>query len=180
MRRLVVLAALAALLIAPACRAWTWPASGDVLRPYSFDPGHPYAAGEHRGIDVAGERGADVLAPAAGRVTFAGTVPGSGLSVTVTTGDGYAVTLGQGATVAEGSVVGTIGPSGDAEEQAPYVHLGIRVAAEEQGYVDPLSLLPARAAPAPPVAVSAAQPAAQPPPVSAPAPAPAAAAAVSP
>ena len=64
-----------------------------------------------------------VLAPAGGTVTFAGSVPGSGKSVTITTADGYAVTLthlgsiavAQGAAVAEGDAVGTIGPSGDPE-----------------------------------------------------------------
>jgi hypothetical protein len=159
MRRFVpgaVLAALA-LVFVPAAAAWTWPAAGDVVQQYSFDPAHPYAAGQHRGIDVAGDRGSTVAAPAAGSVTFAGSVPSSGLSVTITTADGYAVTLthlgtllvARGAAVDEGDAVGTIGPSGDAEVAVPYVHLGIRIAADEQGYVDPLGLLPPRGAPAP-------------------------------
>ena len=49
----------------------------------------------------------------------------------------------------EGAVVGTIGPSGTPEHEAPYVHLGVRVASDPNGYVDPLALLPPRAAPAP-------------------------------
>ncbi len=48
---------------------------------FSFDPAHPYGAGQHRGIDIGGGAAAPVLAPAAGLVTFAGTVPGSGMSV---------------------------------------------------------------------------------------------------
>ena len=165
MRRQLLAAVLAALLFAPAGEAWTWPAAGAVLQPFLFDPAHPYAAGQHRGVDVGGEPGAAVLAPAAGSVTFAGTVPSSGKSVTITTADGYAVTLthlgaiavARDAAVAEGDVIGAIGPSGDSEVAQPYVHLGIRTAADAQGYLDPLTFLPARvSAPAglvPPVVV---------------------------
>ncbi len=150
-----VLIALVALVVVPAAGAWTWPSDGAVLQPYSFDPAHPYAAGQHRGIDVGGAAGAPVVAPAAGSVTFSGTVPGSGKTVTVTTPEGLAVTLthlgslsvAEGAAVAEGDGVGTIGPSGEPEVQEPYLHLGIRVEANAQGYLDPLSLLPARPAP---------------------------------
>ena len=93
MRRVLLVAALAALLVAPVARAWTWPVDGPVLQPFSFDPAHPYAAGEHRGIDIAAGTGEVVLAPAAGTVTFSGTVPGSGRALTITTADGLAVTL---------------------------------------------------------------------------------------
>src|SRR5205823_2483144 len=76
---------------------------------------------DHRGIDLGGDVGEAVHAPAAGVVSFAGTVPGSGRSVTIETPDGWSVTLthlgsitaGKGATVAEGDGVGTIGPSGE-------------------------------------------------------------------
>ena len=153
--------------------AWTWPADGPVLQTFRFG-GDPYAAGHHRGIDIGGETGAPVRAPASGRVTFAGTVPRGGRTVTVTTADGYAVTLvhlgafsvRRGASVGEGEVVGSVGPSGDPEHAVPYVHLGVRVASEPEGYVDPLSLLPERRpAPAPspsPAPESPAAPAAPP------------------
>ncbi len=151
MRRLLLVAAVAALSVAPMARAWTWPADGAVLQQFDFDPAHPYAGGQHRGIDIAGSLGATVPAPASGSVTYAGTVPGSGKSVTITTPDGYAVTLthlgsiavAKGAAVAEGDGVGTIGPS-DGAYPGPYVHLGIRLASNDQGYVDPLTFLPAR------------------------------------
>jgi Peptidase family M23 len=149
---------------APPALAWTWPADGPVLRAFEYGK-DPYAAGQHRGIDVAGKQGAPVLAPAAGVVSFAGTVPGGGRAVTVRTPDGYSVTLVHlgsvevvdDAVLREGASVGTIGPSGDAEHTQPYVHLGIRVTANATGYLDPLSLLPTRgadppAAPAPPAA----------------------------
>ena len=132
--------------------AWTWPVDGPVLRPFTFDPNDPYAGGQHRGIDVGASSDAPVRAPAAGTVSFAGNVPGGGLTLAVQTADGYSVTLvhlgaigvARGTTVEEGDVVGSVGPSGEPELAEPYVHLGIRIAADQQGYVDPLSFLPAR------------------------------------
>ena len=156
MRRFLLLFSLALLVaalvaVAPAA-AWTWPSGGPVLLAFSFDPAHPYSAGEHRGIDIGGDPGSAVVAPAGGVVTFAGTVPGNGKSLTILTSDGWSITLTQlgsiavarGATVAEGDSVATIGPSGDAEVAGPYVQLGIRHADQDQGYVDPQSLLPLR------------------------------------
>ena len=108
-------------------------ARGEVLRPYSLGP-DPYAAGQHRGVDVAGSAGEPVRAPAAGIVSFVGVVPSSGRTVTIQP-TGYAVslthlgeiTVAKGATVAEGDAVGIAGQSGEAEWPTPYVHLGIRV-----------------------------------------------------
>ncbi len=141
MRRALLPVVLAALLLAPAASAWTWPAGGPVLQPFLFDPSHPYAAGQHRGIDLGGSEGSPVLAPAAGTVSFAGTVPSSGKSVTIETPDGYSVTLTHlgsisvagNAAVGEGSPVGTIGPSGDGEVSQPYVHLGVRLTGAGSG-----------------------------------------------
>jgi len=122
-----------------------------VLQPFVYDESHPYASGQHRGIDIGAERaGETVVAPAAGTVSFAGTVPTSGRSLTIETADGYSVTLthlgstavAKGAEVAEGDGVGTIGPSGTPEVEGPYVHLGIRITTDPNGYIDPLSLLP--------------------------------------
>jgi len=125
---------------------------GPVLTPFSYDEAHPYAAGQHRGIDIGADAaGTPVVAPAAGTVSFAGTVPTNGKSVTIETADGHSVTLthlgsiavGKGATVAEQDLVGTVGPSGTPEVDGPYVHLGIRVTSDPNGYVDPVGLLPA-------------------------------------
>jgi len=197
MRRL--LCALVLVAVIPCVGAWTWPVRGPVLQTFSFDPAHPYAAGEHRGIAIGAGSGTPVVAPASGTVTFAGSVPTNGRSVTILTPSGLAVSLthlgsiavAQNAGVAEGDLVGTVGPSGTPELDVPYVHLGIRQASNDQGYLDPLGFLPVVAtppqapappapapapAPAPPPAVAAPQPAAQPAaqpspaPVSAPAP----------
>ena len=83
MRRATVgLALLTLFVLAPPASAWTWPLHGDVLRPYSLGP-DPYAAGQHRGVDVGGAAGEPVRAPASGTVSFAGVVPGSGRTVTI-------------------------------------------------------------------------------------------------
>jgi hypothetical protein len=182
----LALVAVAALVLAPSADAWSWPCDGQVLRAFSLAD-DPYAAGQHRGIDVGCGEGASVGAPTSGTVSFAGTLPGLGRGVTIQTSDGYAVTLVQlGATavsrgdvVAEGATVGAIGDSEDPVTRAPHVHLGARVASDPQGYLDPLRFLPHRpvaappAAPAPPPApvaapvakpaAPAAPPAAQPP-----------------
>src|SRR5690349_646637 len=92
-RAVLLVAVLIGFVLAPAARAWTWPVDGTVLQPFVFDRSHPYAAGQHRGIDVGGVAGAPVLAPSAGSVTFAGSIPASGLSVTIATAGGLDVTL---------------------------------------------------------------------------------------
>jgi hypothetical protein len=174
------LVVLVLLVWAPAAYAWSWPVQGPVVQPFAYDESHPYASGQHRGIDIGADAtGEHVVAPAAGTVSFAGSVPTNGECVTIETPDGYTVTLthlgtilvAKGASVAEGQAVGTIGPSGTPEIDRPYVHLGIRTTSDANGYLDPLSLLPqpaAQSAPAqsdpaatqPTVSSVAAQPAA--------------------
>ncbi len=150
MRRLV-LVVLLLMLWAPAAKAWTWPVQGPVLLGFTFDSAHPYAGGQHRGIDIGAGTGTAVVAPAGGVVTFAGTVPASGKSLTIATSDGYSVTLthlgsigvSRGAAVGEGDAIGTVGPSGTPELNVPYLYMGVRTTADAQGYLDPLSFLPA-------------------------------------
>ena len=171
-RFLVVgVAALAALALSAPAGAWTWPADGTVLRPFALGS-DPYAGGQHRGVDVAGPEGAAIRAPAAGTVTFAGSLPTHGRGVTIQTADGFAVTLvhlgaiavEKGASVDEGSSIGTMGWSGTPEHAVPSVHLGIRRASDADAYVDPLGLLPPRAAPVPAPTPAPARPPRRPPP----------------
>lgn len=151
-RLALVLFTVIGLVAVPSAAAWTWPLGGPVLRPYSLGP-DPYAAGQHRGIDVSGVSAEQVLAPASGTVSFAGTVPTHGRTITIQTADGYAVSLthlgeigvAKGEAVTEGARVGVAGASGESEWPTPYVHLGVRVAATADGYVDPATLLPPRA-----------------------------------
>ena len=135
------------------------PSTGPVLRGFLAED-DPYLGGQHRGVDIGALSGAEVRAPARGVVAFAGSVPHAGLGVTIRTEDGYSITLIHlgsvgvrvGTAVEEGEGVGTVGPSGEVEHAEPYVHLGIRVTAEPHGYLDPLSLLPARASQTEPTA----------------------------
>ncbi len=137
---------------APPALAWTWPVDGPVLRPFKYGD-DPYAAGQHRGVDVGADPGDAVRAPVSGIVSFAGTVPGGGRTLTLQTDDGLSVTLvhlggiavPRAMEVEEGVVVGEVGPSGEAEHPRPYVHLGVRRTSEADGYLDPLAFLPARA-----------------------------------
>ena len=157
MLSLAIVAAIASLIVVPVAAGWAWPVDGPVLRPFSLAE-NEYAAGQHRGLDIGAAVGDLVRSPVAGTVSFAGSIPAGGRALTIQTADGYAVTLLQlgsiavarGDAVAEGAIVGAVGASEDAVTSAPHVHLGVRVAAEPNGYVDPLRLLPARAAPSPP------------------------------
>jgi hypothetical protein len=155
MRRTLLVLAVAVLVLPARAPAWTWPTDGAVLRPFVLGS-DPYAAGQHRGVDLAGEPGSPVRAAAGGTVTFAGTVPGGGKTLSIRSDD-YSVTLqhlgtigvDRGAGVDEGDAVATVGDEG-------FVYLGIRVAAEPEGYVDPLALLPPRLPALPPPAAPAA------------------------
>ena len=123
---------------------WTWPVSGPVVR--AFDPpGSPYGSG-HRGIDIAAPAGTDVRAPAAGVVSFAGSVGGR-LFVTIDHGGGLLSTCSflsgilvrRGDVVVQGQRIALSG-SGHAGDTSPDVHLGVRLAGQ---YVDPLDYLAA-------------------------------------
>src|SRR5437870_3447057 len=149
MRRAVLVALAVAALLPASAQAWSWPVGGRVLRPFVYGD-DPYAAGQHRGIDVAGDLGADVSAPASGIVSFAGTVPKGGKTLSIRTADGYTVSLQhlgairvrKGDAIGEGASVASVGSSGEPDWPEPYVYLSIRVTADEQGYVDPLTFLP--------------------------------------
>ena len=95
MRRAVLVALFVAALVPASAQAWSWPVGGRVLRPFVLGD-DPYAAGQHRGIDVAGDLGVDVSAPASGTVSFAGTVPKGGKTLSIRTGDGYTVRFDSG------------------------------------------------------------------------------------
>ena len=58
-----------------------------MITPYR-DGDDPYAAGQHRGIDIAAATGTPVVAASAGEVRFAGTAGSSGLTVSIRTADG--------------------------------------------------------------------------------------------
>ena len=145
--------------VAAPASAWTWPADGAVLRPFALGD-DPYAAGQHRGVDVAGpRRGRRCARRRPATVTFAGLVPTDGRAVTIATADGYAVTLvhlGSLAVAEEAIRRGGSRRSGRSARAAtpstpcPYVHLGVRVAVRGRGLRRPAGLLlPPRGAGAP-------------------------------
>jgi murein DD-endopeptidase MepM/ murein hydrolase activator NlpD len=98
----------------------------------------------HRGVDFASEAGSEVIAVAAGVVTFVGDKAGYGLTVDITHGDGYVtryahnqsnlVTLGQ--TVTRGEAVALMGSTG--RSTGPHVHFEVLRGGAN---VDPLSFI---------------------------------------
>lgn len=107
-------------------------------------PAQRWSAG-HRGVDLWLGDGTPVLAPAAGTVTFAGTVVDRGV-VSVLHPDGRrssvepvlaAVVVGQ--QVGAGEVLGTLDGSGGHCAPRSCVHWGLR---EGDRYLDPMTVLP--------------------------------------
>ena len=125
------------------------PVAGPVER--GFDPGVPFEAGRHRGIDLAAAPGTPVRAACSGPVAFAGRIGSSGGIVTVRCG-AWRVTHMPLATIAargrvrHGAVIGTVAAaSGHAG-----LHLGVRREGTRFGYEDPLRFLTGPS-PAPPL-----------------------------
>src|SRR5881227_1985195 len=151
MRPNILICALAATLVllpsnALAAGGWTWPVQGPVLTPYR-NGGDPYAAGQHRGIDIGAPVGTRVVAAAGGTITFAGVVGSSGFTVSERTADGRfdlsylhlsAVAVHRGDAVAPGSAIGAVGVSGRRSVGAPHLHFGVREAGSRDAYRDPL------------------------------------------
>jgi hypothetical protein len=124
---------------------------GRVLSAYANDNTRPYAGGMHRGIDIAADPGAPVVAARAGTVTYAGPLGSSGVVVAIRTEDDRhvtsylhlgAVSVERGQRLAAGARVGVAGTSGRRSVAEPHLHFGVRLAHVEDHYVDPLSLLP--------------------------------------
>jgi len=118
---------------------WSWPADGRVSRPFSEEL--------HKGIDVSGERGADVKATAPGVVVYAGTgVTGYGALLIVKHNDTFisayghndALLAGEGEQVSAGQVIAKMGST---STDAVKLHFEIR----RNGVpVNPATLLPRR------------------------------------
>jgi len=132
-------------------RGWERPVEGAVLRPFSVGPDR-FAAGQHRGVDLAAPPGARVRAACGGRVRFAGRLPRGGRTVSVrcrrlvaTYQHLGAVVVRRGEAVRAGARIGTAGRA----RPRPHVHLGARDASTGV-YVDPLALLAGSAPVAPP------------------------------
>ena len=118
---------------------WVWPAAGEVSRPFSAE--------RHKGIDLAGQRGAPVMATAPGVVVYAGTgVTGYGALLILKHNDTYLSAYGhndellavEGEQVKAGQVIARMG-STDADSVK--LHFEIR---RDGRPVNPTGLLPSR------------------------------------
>ena len=106
-----------------------------------FDPGRPFEAGRHRGVDLAAAPGTPVHAACGGPVVFAGRIGGVGI-VTLRCGPWRVThmplaTIRARGSVARGTVIGTVASSPDHAG----LHLGMRRDGTRFGYVDPLRFL---------------------------------------
>ncbi len=132
-----------------AADTWRWPVAGDVVAAFADAP-DPYAAGQHRGIDVEAPTGTPVVAAVGGTVRFSGLVGSSGITVSTRTADGrfdvsylhlaHAV-VRAGQTLAAGDRIGAAGTTGSPSSTTPHLHLGVRDAGTRR-YRDPLDFLP--------------------------------------
>lgn len=133
---------------AVAARPWQLPVPHAVLRDFHFDTDHPFAAGQHRGIDLAAAVGEAVRAACAGEVTFAGSLFAAGLAVSIVCGERLtsylyldAITVRRGESVAVGERIGSVGVSKESTLNQSHLHFSVRRQHERWGYIDPLSLV---------------------------------------
>lgn len=127
---------------ARAAGTWSWPVVGPVIR--GFDPpASPYGSG-HRGIDIAAPAASVAVAPADGRVSFAGPVGGR-LFLTIEHAGGLESTYSwvsvlrvrRGDLVVQGQPVALTG-GGHTGDLVPNLHFGMKL---NDAYVDPLDYL---------------------------------------
>ncbi len=118
---------------------WSWPAKGEVSRAFSDE--------RHKGIDLAGQRGAPIKATAAGVVVYAGTgVTGYGALLIIKHNDTYLSAYGhndellavEGERVEAGQMIARMGST---SSDAVKLHFEIR---RNGRPVNPVALLPAR------------------------------------
>jgi murein DD-endopeptidase MepM/ murein hydrolase activator NlpD len=147
---------------------WLRPVPGDVARSFSYARAAPFAAGAHRGADLAVRAGAPVVSACTGTVVHAGPVSTQGRVVSVRCGARRVtylplarIAVRAGAPIRAGTPIGTVAAGHGG------LHLGVRREADRFAYEDPVALLPAPtppAIPAPPAGVPRARPVMPPPP----------------
>ena len=155
-----IAAALAALVLlalpsSAGAERWQRPVPGEVTRSFDYSSAAPFAAGRHRGADLAAAAGDRVGAACAGVVVHAGPVPGGERAVTLRCGERrvthlplHDLAVRRGVRVRTGERVGALAPGHGG------LHVGVRAAGDPFAYEDPLALLPSPPAArrAPPVA----------------------------
>lgn len=143
---LLVATSLGSVAVGAAPERWTWPLDPVPRVVRGFEPpSSPYGPG-HRGVDLAGSVGQQVLAVRSGTVDFAGSVAGRGVVVIdhgrlSSTYQPVNAWVSAGDRVTTGQLVGFLEVVGSHCLPDACLHLGVKRGAV---YVDPLSLLPAR------------------------------------
>jgi hypothetical protein len=113
------------------------PVPGAVVAPFTYVRADPFAAGRRRVLRLRATEGASVRAPCSGRVRFAGRTPRGGYAVAVRCGPWSATVTGVAvATRRAGARVAAGTPVGRADGRRS-VGLGLRLARDPFGYVDP-------------------------------------------
>jgi len=105
-----------------------WPVVGRVSSPFGMRNGRI-----HEGIDIAAGMGAPITAVRSGKVTYAGSIDGYGLTVIIDHGDGlstlYAhcsrLLVREGDRVAAGQLIARVGSTG--RSTGPHLHLEVRL-----------------------------------------------------
>lgn len=123
----------------PSASGLIWPVSGPVVSPFGYRWGRL-----HAGIDIAVAYGTPIHAAAAGTVVLAGWVSGYGNYTCIDHGGGMATcyahqssyAVSQGASVAQGQVIGYVGCTGHCF--GPHLHFEVRINGTP---VDPLGYL---------------------------------------
>jgi murein DD-endopeptidase MepM/ murein hydrolase activator NlpD len=123
----------------PSASGLIWPVNGPVVSPFGYRWGRL-----HAGIDIAVPYGTPIHAAAAGTVVLAGWVTGYGNYTCIDHGGGMATcyahqsafAVSQGASVAQGQVIGYVGCTGHCF--GPHLHFEVRINGTP---VDPLGYL---------------------------------------
>ena len=123
---------------------WAWPLHPQPAVLARFDPPEVAWGSGHRGVDLAAWVGQEVLAPAAGTVTFSGVVVDRGV-VVVTTASGLRTTfepvegaVSVGSAVSRGQVIGHVTHAPGHCSPAVCLHWGVL---RGDAYLDPLAFL---------------------------------------
>jgi len=125
----------------PAPSGWPLEPRPEVVRGFEPPP-KPWLAG-HRGLDLAGSPGQQVLSATPGTITYAGQLASLGVVVVSqgpirTTYEPVVASVRTGATVKAGQPIGRLSAAGSHCSPAVCLHWGLRRGEE---YLDPLSLL---------------------------------------
>jgi hypothetical protein len=125
---------------AAAAASWRAPVRGVVVRGFAYSERTPFARGARRGAEFAAVPGERVVAPCSGPISFRGSVPRYGPTLTIRCGALVATLLRVHATRS-----GFARRGGEIGRATGRVQLGARRVGARWGYVDPLSLIGADA-----------------------------------